>query len=62
MIQEKELKVMAYIKFENNRYVVKLLFKENIPFVLDNYDVSLNRLSKLKNWVRAQTLQQNMIK
>ena len=56
MIQEKELKVMAYIKFENNRYVVKLLFKENIPFVLDNYDVSLNRLSKLKNWVRAQTL------
>ena len=29
--------------------VVKLPFKENIPFVSDDYDVSLNRLSKLKN-------------
>ena len=52
-IQEKELsvceKVMEDIKFENNRYVVKLPFKENIPFVSDNYDVSLNRLSNLKN-------------
>ena len=52
-IQEKELsvceKVMEDIKFENNRYVVKLPCKENIPFVSDNYGVSLNRLSKLKN-------------
>ena len=52
-IQEKELsvceKVMEDIKFENNRYVVKLPFKEMIPFVSDNYDVSLNRLSNLKN-------------
>ena len=52
-IQEKELsvceKVMEDIKFENNRYVVKLPFKENIQFVSNNYDVSLNHLSKLKN-------------
>ena len=40
---------MEDIKFENSRYVVKLPFKENIPFVSDDYDVSLNRLSKLKN-------------
>ena len=52
-IQEKELsvceKVMEDIKFENNRYVVKLPFNENIQFVSNNYDVSLNHLSKLKN-------------
>ena len=51
-ILEKELsvceKVMEDIKFENNRHVVKLPFKENIPFVSDNYDVSLSRLSNLK--------------
>ena len=45
-IQEKELsvseKVMKDTKFENNRYVVKLPFKESIPFVSDNYNVSLN--------------------
>ena len=40
---------MKDIKFENNRYVVKLPFHENVPFLSDNYDVSLNRLSKLKN-------------
>ena len=40
---------MEDVKFENSRYVVKLPFKENIPFVSDDYDVSLNRLSKLKN-------------
>ena len=40
---------MKDIKLENNRYVVKLPFHENIPFLSDNYDVSLNRLSKLKN-------------
>ena len=52
-IQEKEIsvceKLMEDIKFENNQYVVKLPFKENNSFVSDNYDVSLNRLSKLKN-------------
>ena len=40
---------MKDIKLENNRYVVKLPFHENIPFLSNNYDVSLNRLSKLKN-------------
>ena len=40
---------MEDIKFENSRYVVKLPFTENIPFVSDDYDVSLNRLSNLKN-------------
>ena len=43
-IQEKEIsvceKVMEDIKFENNLYVVKLPFKENILFVFDNYDVA----------------------
>ena len=52
-IQEKELsvyeKIMEDIKCENNLYVVKLPFKENIPFGFDNYDISLNHLSKLKN-------------
>ena len=52
-IQETELsvceKVMEDIKLENNRHIVKLPFKENIPFVSDNYDVSLIRLRKLKN-------------
>ena len=57
-ILEKELsvceKVMEDIKSENNRYVVKLPFKENIPFVSDNYDVSLSRLSNLKiDWAKA---------
>ena len=41
---------MEDIKFEN-----KLPFKENIPFVTDNYDVSLNRLSKLKNRLSKST-------
>ena len=58
-IQEKELsvceKVMKDIKFENNLYVVKLPFKENILFVSDNYNVSLNRLSKLKNRLSKST-------
>ena len=58
-IQEKELsvceKVMEDIKFENNRYVVKLPFKENIPFVFDNHNVSLNRLCKLKNRLSKST-------
>ena len=58
-IQEKELsvcgKVMEDSKFANNRYVVKLPFKENIPFVSDNYDVSLNRLNKFKNRLSNST-------
>ena len=58
-IQEKEHsiceKVMEDIKFENNLYVVKLPFKENIRFVSDNYNVSLNRLRKLKNSLNKST-------
>ena len=58
-IQEKEHsvceKVMKDIKFENNLCVVKLPFKENILFVSDNYNVSLNRLSKLKNRLSKST-------
>ena len=36
---------MEDIKCENNLYVVKLQFKENIPFGSNNYDISLNHLS-----------------
>ena len=36
------------IKFENQRYVVKLPVKENRPLLPDNYNVSLKRLYKLK--------------
>ena len=38
-------KVMEDIRFENNRY----------PFVSDNYNVSLNPLSKLKNKLSKST-------
>ena len=34
---------MEDAKFENNQYVVQLPFKENIPFVSDNYDVSFKK-------------------
>ena len=45
------------------RYVVKLPFKENILFVSDNYNFSLNGLRKLRNRSsKSQTLRQNMIK
>ena len=48
-IREKKLsvceKVMEDIRFENNRY----------PFVSDNYNVSLNPLSKLKNKLSKST-------
>ena len=58
-IQEKELsvceKVMEDIKFENNQYVVKLPFKENILFVSDNYNFSLNGLRKLRNRLSKST-------
>ena len=46
---------MEDIKFENNRYVVKLPFKENILFVSDNYNVTFNHLSKLKNRLSKNT-------
>ena len=36
------------IKFENQRYVVKLPVKGNCPLLLDNYNVSLKRLDQLK--------------
>ena len=35
-------------KFENSRYLVFLPFKENRPILPDNYELSLNRLKKLK--------------
>ena len=41
-------KVIDYIKFENDRYSVGLPFKENSPMLADNYQLSLNRLQKLK--------------
>ena len=46
---------MEDIKFENNGYVLKLPRKKNIPFVSDNYDVSLNCQSKLKNRLSKST-------
>ena len=36
------------IKFENSRYSVSLPFKENRVILRDNYQLSLNRLKKLK--------------
>ena len=36
------------IKFENSRYSVPLPFKENPPILPGNYQLSLNRLKKLK--------------
>ena len=43
-----DLLVISFIKFENNRYSVSLPFKENRPILPDNYQLSLNRLKKLK--------------
>ena len=37
------------IKFENSRHSVSLPFKENRPILPDNYQLSLNRLKKLKS-------------
>lgn len=36
------------IKFNNNRYEVKLPFKESHPVIEDNYQLSIKRLSQLK--------------
>ena len=36
------------IKFENNRYTVKLPLKEHHPLIPDNYTTSLKCLVKLK--------------
>ena len=36
------------IRFENSRCSVSLPFKENRPTLADNYQLSLNRLKKLK--------------
>ena len=36
------------IKFENQRYLVKLPVKENRPLLPDNYNISLKRLDQLK--------------
>ena len=46
---------MEDMKFENNRYVVKLPLKENILSVSDNYDVSLKRQSKSKSRLSEST-------
>ena len=39
---------ISYIKFESSHYSVSLPFKENGPILPDNYQLSLNRLKKLK--------------
>ena len=41
-------KVLSGIEFVNNRYTVKLPFKENVSLVSDNYEINQNRLNKLK--------------
>ena len=41
----------SIIKFENNRFTVSLPFKENQPMSLDNDQLSLNCLKKLKEWL-----------
>ena len=40
--------VLSRIEFVNDRYEVKLTFKENVVLVSDNYEMSQNRLNKLK--------------
>ena len=51
-IQENERsackKVLSRIEFVNDRYKVKLSFKENVLLVSDNDEMSQNRLNKLK--------------
>ena len=51
-IKENETSVydrfISDIKFENSRYSVSLPFKENRVILRDNYQLSLNRLKKLK--------------
>ena len=41
-------KVLSGIEFVNNRYKVKLTFKENVSLVSGNYEMSQNLLNKLK--------------
>ena len=45
------VKCISNIKFENSRYSVSLSFKQNRPALLDNYQLSLNRLKKFKKWL-----------
>ena len=40
--------VLSRIEFVNDRDEVKLPFKENVVLVSDNYEMSQNRLNKLK--------------
>ena len=51
-IQENELsaceKILSGIEFVKDRYEVKLPFKENVSLISDNYEMSQNRLNKLK--------------
>ena len=41
----------SIIKFENNCFTVSLSFKENQPISPDNYQLTLNCLKKLKEWL-----------
>ena len=41
-------KVLSGIEFVNDQYKVKLHFKEHVSLVSDNYEMSQNRLNKLK--------------
>ena len=41
-------KFSSDIKFENKRYLVFLLFKQNRPLLPDNYQLTLTCLKKLK--------------
>ena len=51
-IQENERsaykKVLSGTQFVSDRYEVKLSFKKNVSLVSDNYEMSQNRLNKLK--------------
>ena len=41
-------KVLSGIEFVNDQYKVKLHFKDDVSLVSDNYEMSQNRLNKLK--------------
>ena len=43
------VKFLFDTEFVNNRHKVKLVFKENILLVSDNYEISQKHLNKFKN-------------
>ena len=47
-------KFVENIELKDERYQVRLPFKENHPFIEDNYSLSLNRLMKLKSKLSSQ--------